>query len=190
MRSKTPDGRGQFLGTEDIVRRLRQVQGRSWGSWPARLGGAGLAVVLLAGAWAVRPRGAAAPAHGPTGLAAHLDPVRAEGEDRGDDAPAPAARNAAPTSAASPVAGNTTHLRVRLLHPAKGATLAIDGTPAGPAAHWEGILHRGRHTVSVRVGHRRQDYVVALQNADQEVVVDLDAHRAHARNVPTVHPRR
>ena len=178
MNGRRPEGRGGFLGTQQIVQRLRATRPARFGV-PARpLGGLLAVVVAVWGFNFVRlslsggQHGAATPATAAVASAASaVDDVAAEPRA---DAPAPGGPGAGAGSESAGV-----RLRVVVRGAPVGSVLRIDGESVGSATRWEGRLSRGPHALSVRQKSGEQSYVVQLQSA-QEVVFEVRTRRVHA----------
>lgn len=190
MSGRRPDGRGAFLGTQEIVQRLRATRPAHFGAVKRPVGGALLvAAVCLVWGQLARQR-----------FVGRHTTVQAENAVAvGSAAPVPASHQtpAATLSGADgrghhgeAPGGEAGHVRLRVVvrGAPPGAQLRIDGEPVGAVHRWEGTLPRGPHAVSVRAKTGEQSYVVQLQSA-QEVVFELPRRRVHARSMHERAPR-
>lgn len=180
MSGRRPDGRGAFLGTQEIVQRLRATRPARFAAVRRPLGGAVL-VAAVCLVW---------------GQLAHQRFVGRPTRVRAENAVAVSSAASEPPSVhVAPVAvgrghpedgrgTDAAHVRLRVV--VKGAPndaeLRIDGEPVGAVHRWEGSLPRGPHAVAVRSKAGEQSYVVQLQSA-QEVVFELQRRRVHARSM-------
>lgn len=180
MSGRRPEGRGGFLGTQQIVQRLRATRPARFGVPTRPLGGLLAVVVAVWGFNFVRLSlsGGRHPVATPAAPAAAVVSSAPAADDVAAGPEADARTQGRPgAGAASESAG--VRLRVVVRGASLGSELRIDGESVGSATRWEGRLSRGPHALSVRQKSGEQSYVVQLQSA-QEVVFEVRTRRVHA----------